>query len=564
MPNIVVDETRPVERAQSHLDSGDLDAASSCLMPSLAEGAAAIDVAVRAAEAAMTASRFDIADRLYVEIIRLVPDNAILRLNHSYALNKLDRLIEACDQVTAACDLAPDLIAAQTFRGYLCHVLNRYDEAAEAFGHSASGQPNSARAWLSYAEALTASYSRFEEAPAVLAKTTALAADDQDLQIAIANLHLGSGRYAEAEALLTKVLDGDVNAKRSPMLNIWLGYVVRAQGRETEAATYYLNALAMCEHLGQDGGNAQSITYRSISAFVLHAMGKSATAEAVYDGLCPPDMPTSEYVYDHEFYLPHSHQRIERVTRLVGGRDIMLLLYGPSARELATRTAEFRDLDVCFASVNKFNEVERGLLAPAGRALDLVVSGNANDLRQRWPAFEAYLRRPAENMLMLTEFATAALPQPYCSGTRFVDEFDSKLLYFHSGGPLPLSPIAPLSFLGGNTLSITLPLLVLGGPRRIFIFGADGGAQPDGDRDGDAYFFGETVEVDASERRRREANRRFAVEARQSDHNTPFSVMAMAKLFHRTPPEIFNCCPHSNYRAFPRISVDEGLRLLRS
>ena len=129
---------------------------------------------------------------------------------------------------------------------------------------------------------------------------------------------------------------------------------------------------------------------------------------------------------------------------MVGGRDIALLLYGPSARELENRIDELRNRDVCFASINKFDEVEQRFLTPIDRALDLVVAGNPNDMRQRWAAFHDYLQRPDRNMLMLTAYATIGLPPHLCAG----DAFNEKLLYFHTGGPMPISPTIAAEFLG--------------------------------------------------------------------------------------------------------------------
>ena len=315
MPNTAISETPLAEQTLAHIDAGDLDSALSCFEQAMAAGAGPVDVAARVAEAAMTAKRFDVAERYYAEVVRVVPDNAIIRLNHSYALHRLNRYIEGRDEVALACELAPDMTNAQTFLGRVNHSLNRYDEAVAAFERVILREPRNARAWLNFGEALIGSYSRFEEGAAALAKAAMLGAEDQDLLIAVANGQLGNGYYAEAEE--------------------------------------------------------------------------------------------------------------DRIDAL-------------------------RDLDVCFASVNKFDEVESRFLAPIDRRLDLVVSGNPNDMQQRWPAYHDYLRRPDDDMLMLTEYATIALPPPLGVGNALVDAFDSKLLYFHTGGPLPISPLSPLSFLGAS------------------------------------------------------------------------------------------------------------------
>lgn len=563
MSNAAAGEISLAERAQAHIDAGELDAALSCFEQAMAAGRGPVDVAARIAESAMAAQRFDVAERYYSKVVRVVPDNAVVRLNHGYALHRLERYVEARDEAAAACELARDMSIAQTFLGRVSHTLNYYDEAVAAFERVTLLEPDAPRAWLNFGEALVASYTRFDEGAAALAKAATLGAEDQDFLIAVVSSQLGNGHFADAEAILKKIIREDPNARRSPMPNIWLGYVIRSQGREGEAASHYVDALAACQRIIANGDGAEAITYSAISAFILRAMGNTEMAGARMDELCRLELPPEAFVYDHDSYLPDTYERIQRLTRLVRGRDIALLLYGPSAHELEGRIDELRDLDICFASVNKFDEVENRFLAPIDRRLDLVIAGNPNDMRQRWHAFHDYLQRPDDNLLMLTKYAPIALPPPLGVGNAFADAFDSKLLYFQTGGPLPTSPVAPLSFLGGNTLSVSLPLLTLAGPKRIFIFGADGGAQAPGAHDAPAYFFGETAEVDASERRLREANRRFTNEARQCDHNAPFSVMAIAKLFRRPEPQVFNCCPHSNYRAFERISVDSGLRLLK-
>ena len=75
----------------------------------------------------MAAQRFDVAERYYSEVVRVAPDNAIVRLNHSYALHRLERHVEARDEAAAACELAPEMSVAQTFLGRVSHTLNYYD-----------------------------------------------------------------------------------------------------------------------------------------------------------------------------------------------------------------------------------------------------------------------------------------------------------------------------------------------------------------------------------------------------------------------------------------------------
>ena len=206
MPSAAIAERPLIEQAQALAAAGDLDGALSCYEQVIAGGNAPVDVAVRAAEVAMTARRFDVAERYYAAVVDAVPDNPIIRLNHSYSLHRLNRFTEALDEVAVACELAPDMTAAQTFLGRLSHMLNQYDEAADAFERATQLEPEDGRVWLNFGEALIASYGRFEEGAAALAKAARLGAKDQDLLIAVANSQIGTGQYADAEALLRKIL----------------------------------------------------------------------------------------------------------------------------------------------------------------------------------------------------------------------------------------------------------------------------------------------------------------------------------------------------------------------
>ena len=188
--------------------------------------------------------------------------------------------------------------------------------------------------------------------------------------------------------------------------------------------------------------------------------------------------------------------------------------------------------------MNKFEPVEERLLAPVGRRLDLLFTGNPAELSGRWAAYEAYLSREAGGMLITSDYAVSGLPRRICPPDDFIRRFDARLLYFHSDRPVPALPIDPLHVMPGNSLSVLLPLLVAGAPRRIFLFGADGGAPAGGEA---AYFAITGGVAEASARTVAEVHRRLANEAWDCDQNVELSMTAIAALHRVALPEVFNC-----------------------
>ena len=90
------------------------------------------------------------------------------------------------------------------------------------------------------------------------------------------------------------------------------------------------------DNLIDKSSSVEAVAYRTITAFTLHHLGHRDKAEKVIDSLCQSVFTPDEFIYDHQSYLPNTYQRIQRLAEIVRGRDIALLLYGPSIADLAT------------------------------------------------------------------------------------------------------------------------------------------------------------------------------------------------------------------------------------
>src|SRR5262249_47230886 len=95
------------------------------------------------------------------------------------------------------------------------------------------------------------------------------------------------------------------------------------------------------------------------------------------------------------------------------------------------------------------------------------------------------------------EFAVATLNSfpPVEHELRRIDRHADVLLFAqHSDGGPPL-PSRPLHFENGSSLSLLIPLLLFARPRRIFLFGADGGLNPSFSKR--PYFYYDDYDADA-------------------------------------------------------------------
>jgi hypothetical protein len=226
--------------------------------------------------------------------------------------------------------------------------------------------------------------------------------------------------------------------------------------------------------------------------------------------------------------------------------------------------------------LSAFPPIEQSL-TQIKRQLDILLITHPSSIRSWRAEFDQFLRRPVRNLVLTTRYALSGLFELGIDEGEFVARHDERLLLVHHqhGPPLPGSP---LHFETGNSLTLLLPLLLLGRPRRIFIFGADGGANPhfrkrpyfyydDYDAGAPAQSFlsrPDVVSFRGLPDRLEEANRRFYIDAVEADRVIEAAMASLAAVFDVPIPPIFNVCPHSSHRLFTRIGIDEALARLRS
>lgn len=552
-----------IERGRTFYAAGELGKALDYFERVLAADPTHGDATIAAGKIALEARRFDRAEKHFASALRQNPKTLAVSLARVRALRELQRTSEArtlLHEIVRDHGARPDVLEQLA---ECDHLLVDYDAAAASFERIIPARPDDPELYLKFADALAGSYTRWDEAEAAYERAIAIGWDHPvALRRAAYNALLG-GRWALAEKAARRHFAVNAEAVQDPWNSIFLAEALEALGHTSDAAAALRQALASCEVLVAKSEPIHAIRLRALSAYILFRLGQRAPAEAIFDALSGGDLSPREYVYENDTYLPDTYARIEKLTRLVRGRDTVVLLYGPSIVALDAVKHELAGLDLCYASVNKFDAVEERILVPLGRTIDIVVTANPADICRRFDAFHAFLTRDDDSMLLTSDYALSSFDPPHSVDRAFVRRFDHKLLFFDPNVQMIPTPITPLHLLPGNTLSVALPLLALAGARRIFVFGADGGAPP-GAKAEQAYFFDPATTDDFEVRKRREMVRRLTVDAWRCDRLAGFLTMAAAKLFQRSVPPIYVCTPSSNHAAFPKLTVAQALEMLKS
>jgi tetratricopeptide (TPR) repeat protein len=513
-----------------------------------------------AAEVAVEVSGDAEAEALLRRAIAAAPSDVMVRWKLVDFLVARDRDQELEADLEWICGQIPDNAGINRLLGQVKVALVKYDEAIEAFERELEINPHDTGALMAMAKAKMLSYEHFDQADAAFDRAFRMADNLHNCLAEIADLYVSIRRFERVIEFCEAVDLNEMDDLLQPLTRLSYGVALLESGRHAEASENFRAAMRACDRLMETAEPVQQISLGGIKTRILHAAGDHDSARQMLERLSDL-LPPEEYYYKDGEYLPDTPSRIRYLENIVGGRDVAVLLQGPSLNDVRPYAGQLAALDVCFASVNKFHTVEEQILLPQRRRLDVVLSANPHDFRLLPDHFTDFLDRDDENLLITSEYAMHRLPPHLLPSDDFVGRYDRKLIYFNSGKPYIATPIDPLHFvMPGNSLSVLLPMLVLGRPRRIFLFGADGGGQED--QTGPAYFTATGGPAEQKQRNREEGLRRFRNEAWVCDRNTDIAMQAMSTLHYVPVPPIFNCCPGSSHKAFEKITVEQGLSML--
>jgi tetratricopeptide (TPR) repeat protein len=509
------------------------------------------------------------AENLLREAIAAEPHLPTARLALAGFLLERLRYAEAETVAAAAVQCCPSSTELRLVLARIQFQLRRFEDAARTIEALLAITPEHAWAWFEYGKILRNSYHHLGLADRAFERAGDLSGNDSALLAGVAQQFLYDLDYGKAAKFYERLLN--------LVPSMWENFVIcrhyatcmKQIGRTEEAANIIVTAIESCRNAAKrTAGEGLELIKLEESLLLLEA-GRLDESDQALRSI--KRIAASAPCYDRPEYLPRTSERLQRLAEIVDSRDMFVLLQGPSFAAFAARLYEFAGFEFAVATLNSFPPVEQELRR-VDRHADVLLFAQPGSVRSWHSELMEFLTRPSPNLVVANRYALSGFSEFGTSENEFITCHDKRLLLVHSDGGPPL-PSRPLHFENGSSLSLLIPLLLFARPRRIFLFGADGGSNPSLSKrpyfyydDYDAYaepqeFLNRTdmISFRGLPRRLEEHNRRLRINAVNADRVISSALRSLEANFGIQVPPIFNVCPHSTHRVFPRIDIDSAL-----
>jgi tetratricopeptide (TPR) repeat protein len=509
------------------------------------------------------------AENLLREAVAEEPCGAAPYLALAEFLLESLRYVEAETVATAAVRSCPTSVELRLVLARIQFQLLRLEAAAKTIEALLAVAPENGWAWFEYGKIL---WNSFDRADSAFERAGDLSGNDGALLAGVAQRFLYDLDYENAAKYYERLLNLHPNMRDNFVICRYYATCLKETARTQEAVDMISAALKSCRLAAKRAQGEGLELIKREEALLLSQAGRLDESFSALQSIRDVAAPTPRY--DRAEYLPRTPERLQRLAEIVDSRDVFVLLQGPSFATFAARLHEFADFEFAVATVNSFPPVEQELRR-INRHADILLFTQPGSIRAWHPELVKFLARSPPNLVVANHYALSGLSEFGLSEREFVARHDKRLLLIHSDGGPPL-PSRPLHFENGPSVSLLIPLLLLARPRRIFLFGADGGSNPSFSKR--PYFYYDDYD-DAAEpqeflnrpgmvsfkglpRKLDEYNHRQHINAINGDRVIDVAFRSLEAHFGIQVPPIFNVCPHSVHRIFPRIDIDEALARL--
>jgi len=254
-------------------------------------------------------------------------------------------------------------------------------------------------------------------------------------------------------------------------------------------------------------------------------------------------------------YGQHCARFLKNLRAKIAGRDVCIVLPGPSVKQLAPHAANIKrkSPDVIFAAVNKVSQIQDTILN--GTELDIFACVTGETIRPQEEMLWKFMKQKNNPMLISSDISLKSL-------SRLPDApLGPSTLALSDGKTSPSTPEHPLRNQGINGLYALMMVLLIGKPKRIFLFGADGASSAKSD-----YFFAmkgeEKMKTDSDLTRSDARNVRLILDSLRFSLHMPFQLANTACLFGVDIPEIYNINADSKITNFEQIPIEQAVSML--
>jgi tetratricopeptide (TPR) repeat protein len=505
------------------------------------------------------------AENLLWEAVTEEPCRSAPRLALAEFLLENLRYAEAETVAAAAVQCCPTSAEPRLVLARIQFQLLRFEAAAKTIEALLAIAPENGWAWFEYGKIL---WNSFDQPDGAFERAGDLSGNDSALLAGVAQQFLYDLEYEKAAKYYERLLNLHPSMRDNFVICRYYATCLKEIGRTQEAVDIISAALKSCRLAAKRAQGEGLELIKREEALLLSQAGRLDASFSSLQSIREVAAPSPRY--DRAEYLPRTPERLQRLAEIVDSRDVFVLLQGPSFATFAARLHEFADFEFAIATLNSFPPVEQELRR-IKRHADILLFTQPGSVRSWHPELMKFLARSPPNLVVANRYALSGLSGFGVSEREFVARHDKRLLLVHSDGGPPL-PSRPLHFENGPSVSLLIPLLLFARPRRIFLFGADGGSNPNfGKR---PYFYYDDYDADEPQeslnrpgmvsfkglpRKLEGYNRRQHVNAINGDRVIDFAFRSLEAHFGIQVPPIFNVCPHSTHRIFPRINIDAAL-----
>jgi tetratricopeptide (TPR) repeat protein len=479
------------------------------------------------------------------------------------------RYVEAETVAAVAVQRCPTSAELRLVLARIQFQLLRLEAAAKTIEALLAIAPENGWAWFEYGKIL---WNSFHRADSAFERAGDLSGNDSALLAGVAQRFLYDLDYEKAARYYERLLNLHPNMWDNFVICRYYATCLKETARTQEAVDVISAALKSCRLAAKRAQGEGLELIKREEALLLSQAGRLDESFSALQSIRDVAAPTPRY--DRAEYLPRTPERLQRLAEIVDSRDVFVLLQGPSFATFAARLHEFADFEFAIATLNSFPPVEQELRR-INRHADILLFTQPGSIRAWHAELVKFLARSPPNLVAANRYALSGLSEFGLSEREFAARYDKRLLLVHSDGGPPL-PSRPLHFENGPSVSLLIPLLLFARPRRIFLFGADGGSNPSFSKR--PYFYYDDYDADAEPqeflnrpgmvsfkglpRKLDEYNRRQCINAINGDRVVDFAFRSLEAHFGIQVPPIFNVCPHSTHRIFPRINIEDALAAL--
>jgi len=246
------------------------------------------------------------------------------------------------------------------------------------------------------------------------------------------------------------------------------------------------------------------------------------------------------------------------IQSIIKGRTCFVVAKGNSLIELRDKIETFRDLDVCWTTLNDFHYIEHTILNNINKKFDLVsdcatvLNITHYEKKVRIPRFEDYLSR-SNNLLMLSELVIQECFRDM-KRSDLLQKYQDKIITIDSLFSLPTCT-PEVWHKPPNSITLLFAFLIAGGAKKIIIFGLDG-HQPN------VSILNSYYMPDIVIQERLDAfgdNRDGSLKGDGQNFNARWEqILSVYKhSFQNWDVQFYNCSPNSAITAIPKINYDQ-------